>query len=147
MIQKTLHIALILFCLSVLASCASKPNKLGMKLGKPIVELSSETTAYTSNGAVSAEIIFAPEESRYKVTVGVSFVNPEPAALNPTPIYPPYLLAKRLDPIEVIARVIVNAAGSVDTATITRNSSQEQAFADATLTAVKRMDVQSTQTH
>jgi TonB family protein len=136
MIRKILHTALILFCLSVLASCASKPSKLGMKLGKP-TEPSVETTAYTSNGAVSAEIILAPEESRYKVTFGVSFANPTPTALNATPIYPSDLLAKRLDPIEVIARVIVNAAGSVDTASITRNSSAEQAFADATLTAVK----------
>jgi TonB family protein len=137
MIRKTLHTALILFCLSVLACCASKPSKLGMKLGKSELDLSNETTAYTSNGAVSAEIIVAPEESRYKVTIGVSFVNPELAAPNATPIYPSYLLVKRLEPIEVIARVIVNAAGSVETATITRNSGQEQAFADATLTAVK----------
>lgn len=130
MIRKTFRTPLIVFCLCVLASCASKPSG---ETTKP----SSGTTSYTSNGAVKAEIVVAPEGSRYKATPSVSYINPEPAAPNTVPTYPPFLLANRLDPIEVIARVVVNAAGLVETATVTHNSSQEQAFSDATLTAVK----------
>jgi TonB family protein len=129
MIRKNLVVPLMALCLCVLASCA-KPSKLTIAPG-------ADTTSYTSNGAVKAEIVVAPEGSRYKNAPGVSYTNPEPERLNPVPTYPSYLLAKRLEPVEVIARVIVNATGSVDTVTITLNSSQEQAFSDATLTAVK----------
>ena len=121
---------LIVLCLLVLASCASKPSK---ETTKSI----TESISYTSNGAVRAEIVDAPETVRYQVKPGITYVNPEPAALNELPTYPPSLLVKQLDPVEVIVRVIVNAAGSVESATITRNSSEEQAFADATVTAVK----------
>ncbi|MBL8524976.1 MAG: energy transducer TonB [Betaproteobacteria bacterium] len=130
MIRKILRTPLTVFCACVLASCASKPGKLTITPG-------SDTTSYTSNGAVNAEIVVTPGVARYQVTPGVSFSNPEPAIENADPIYPAFLLAKRLDPVEVIARVIVNGAGTVDTATVVRNSSEEQAFADATLAAVK----------
>ena len=130
MIRKTMRTTLIVFWSCILASCASKP-------GKETIEPIGETTSYSSNGDVKAEIVVAPERFRYQVTPGVSYVSPEPAAPNAVPIYPPFLLAKRLDPIEVIVRVIVNGAGSVETVTVMHNSSQEQAFSDETLAAVK----------
>jgi outer membrane biosynthesis protein TonB len=40
---------------------------------------------------------------------------------NAVPTYPPALLIKRLDPVEVVVRVIVNTTGSVDSATIASN--------------------------
>lgn len=129
MIRKPLRTPLIIFCLCALAACVSKLNK---KPAKPIGDIS-----YTSDGAVKAEIVVAPGVARYQVTPGVSFSNPEPATENPDPIYPPALLDKRLEPAEVIVRVIVNGAGTVETATVIRNSSEEKAFADATLAAVK----------
>ena len=129
-ILRTLRMTLMVSCACVLASCASKPSKLAVVPGR-------DTSSYSSNGAVNAEIIAAPEGSRYEVKPGVIYILPVAAAPNPVPTYPPFLLAKRLEPIEVIARVIVNAAGSVDTATVIQNSSQEQAFSDATLVAVK----------
>jgi TonB family protein len=132
MTQKSFRTLLIVFSACALASCASKPRQEATS-PKP----TAATTSYTSNGEVDAQVVAAPEESRYRVTPGISFANPEPARLNDVPTYPPVLLVKRLDAIEVIARLIVNAAGSVETATVIQNSSQEQAFADATLTAVK----------
>lgn len=96
-----------------------------------------DITSYISSGAVKAEIVAVPESSRYQPSPGVSFVSPEPAPPNAVPSYPPSLLIKRLEPVEVIARVVVNEKGSVDTATVIHNSSQEPAFADATLAAVK----------
>ena len=51
--------------------------------------------------------------------------------------YPPELLAKNLDPIEVIARVVVNETGSVQIATLVGSTSQETAFSDGALAAVR----------
>jgi TonB family protein len=68
----------------------------------------------------------------------VIFINPEPSSKNAVPNYPPELLIKRLDPVEVVVRVIVSTVGSVESAKIANNSSMEQAFADETLLAVKR---------
>jgi len=98
----------------------------------------SQITSYASNGDVKAEVIDAPERARYKATKGVTFINPEPWEKNAVPTYPPGLLIKRLDPVEVVVRVIVNTTGSVESATIANNSSQEQTFAEETLAAVKR---------
>ncbi len=121
--------ALIATC--VVGGCASKR-------ALDNTTLVSQITSYASNGDVKAEVIDAPERARYKATKGVTFISPEPWEKNAVPSYPPALLVKRLDPVEVVVRVIVNTTGSVDSATIANNSSQEQAFAEETLAAVKR---------
>jgi TonB family protein len=120
-----------LIATGVVGGCATKraPDNT-----TPVGQINS----YASNGDVKAEVIDAPERARYKATKGVTFINPEPWEKNAVPIYPPALLVKRLDPVEVVVRVIVNTTGSVDSATIANNSSQEQAFAEETLAAVKR---------
>ncbi len=120
-----------LFATCVLGGCATKRTLDNANPGSPI-------TSYASNGDVKAEVIEAPEHARYKATKGVTFISPEPWEKNAVPNYPPALLIKRLDPVEVVVRVIVNTMGSVDSATIANNSSGEQAFADETLAAVKR---------
>ena len=125
MTQTSSHALFIALATCAIASCASKPAK----------EVSR--TSYTSDGSVKAEIVAAPEGSRYEVTPGVGYISPEPAAQNAMPQYPPELLAKNLDPIEVIARVVVNEAGSVEAATLVGSTSQERAFSDGALATVK----------
>jgi outer membrane biosynthesis protein TonB len=98
----------------VLGGCATK-----RALDKP--NPGSQITSYASNGEVKAEVIEAPERARYKATKGVTFISPEPWEKNAVPTYPPALLIKRLDPVEVVVRVIVNTTGSVDSATIASN--------------------------
>lgn len=132
MTKKFLFALLVVFTSCVLASCASKA-----KTEADSSKTNIDTFSYKSNGAVDAELVAVPEGSRYRITPGVTFANPEPEILNALPEYPAHLLSRRLDSIEVITRLIVNAEGLAESATVTHNSSQEQAFADATLTAVK----------
>jgi TonB family protein len=115
----------------VVVGCATKR-------GTDVAEPAGQITSYASNGDVKAEVIDAPEQARYKATEGVIFVNPEPSSKNAVPNYPPELLIKRLDSVEVVVRVIVSTAGAVESAKIAHNSSAEQAFANETLAAVKR---------
>lgn len=129
--QEMTLAAAILFATCVVGGCASK-----RALDK--ADPGSQITSYASNGDVKAEVIEAPERARYKATKGVTFISPEPWEKNAVPKYPPGLLIKRLDPVEVVVRVIVNTVGSVDSATIASTSSEEQAFAEETLAAVKR---------
>jgi TonB family protein len=129
--QKMTLVASILLAAWAVGGCASKR---ALDNATP----ASQITSYASNGDVKAEVIEAPERARYKATKGVTFISPEPWEKNAVPKYPPGLLIKRLDPVEVVVRVIVNTVGSVDSATIANNSSEEQAFAEETLAAVKR---------
>ncbi len=125
MTQTSSHVLFLALATCAVASCASKPAK----------EVSR--TSYAADGSVKAEIVAAPEGSRYEVIPGVDYISPEPAAQNAMPEYPPELLAKNLDPIEVIARVVVNETGSVQIATLVGSTSQETAFSDGALAAVR----------
>ncbi len=131
LLHKLMLGASTLFVTCIVNGCATKPAFDEAKAG-------IQTTSYASNGDVKAEVIDAPERARYKATEGVIFINPEPSDKNAVPNYPPELLVKRLDPVEVVVRVVVNTSGSVESATIANNSSTEQAFSRETLAAVKR---------
>jgi len=122
--QTSSHILFLALTACTVAGCASRPAK----------EISR--TSYASDGSVKAEVVPAPDGARYEVTPGIGYISPEPASQNALPQYPPELLAKNLDPIEVIARVVVNALGSVETVTLVRSTSQEPAFSDRVLATV-----------
>jgi TonB family protein len=123
-------VASVLFASCIVGGCATKR---AVEETKP----ADQSAKYASNGDVKGEVIEAPERARYKATDGVVFINPEPSDRNATPNYPPELLEKRLDPVAVVVRVVVDTTGSVESATISNNSSSEQAFARETLAAVK----------
>ncbi len=92
---------------------------------------------YAADGAVSAEIVdVADDGARYQPQPGSSYLDPLPKRANAVPVYPPMLLDRRLPPVEVVARLIVDGTGRVETARIIRNDG-DAAFADAVLAAVR----------
>lgn len=94
--------------------------------------------AYAADGAVSAEIVDAPEgNARYQPMPGSSYLSPLPMRENAKPAYPPALLDRRLPPAMLVVRLIVDGAGKVADARIIENASAEAAFAEAVLAAVR----------
>lgn len=53
------------------------------------------------------------------------------------PVYPERLLGKRLPPVVITAKVIVNTAGGVDYAEIEDGDGFDPLFSDATLKAIR----------
>jgi TonB family protein len=95
-------------------------------------------SAYAADGAVSAEIVDAPEgDARYQPIPGSSYLSPLPMRENAKPEYPPALLDRRLPPAMLVVRLIVDGAGKVADARIVENGSGEAAFAEAVLAAVR----------
>jgi TonB family protein len=93
---------------------------------------------YAADGAVSAEIVDAPEgNARYQPMPGSSYLSPLPMRENAKPEYPPALLDRRLPPAMLVVRLIVDGAGKVADARIIENASAEAAFAEAVLAAVR----------
>lgn len=94
-------------------------------------------TAYAADGAVSAEIVdAADEQARYQPMPGSSYLSPLPIRGNAKPDYPPDLLDRRLPPVTVVVRLIVDGAGAVADARVIENE-DAPAFADAVLAAVR----------
>lgn len=109
-----------------LTGCAAAPQKSAARM------------TYAADGAVSAEIVDAGEAAeRYQPVAGSRYLNPLPMRENPKPEYPAGLLAQQLPPVTVVARLIVDGAGKVSDARIIGNDSNQQAFADAVLVAVR----------
>lgn len=109
----------------LVAGCATQPAPEVARQG------------YAADGAVSAEIVdVADDGARYQPMPGSSYLNPLPQRANAVPVYPPLLLDRRLSPVEVVAQLIVDGAGKVETARIVRNAG-DAAFADAVLAAVR----------
>lgn len=93
---------------------------------------------YAADGAVSAEVVDAPDDgARYQPVPGSSYLDPLPMRANAKPEYPPALLDRRLPPATVVVRLIVDGAGKVADARIVETGGSEAAFADAVLAAVR----------
>lgn len=93
---------------------------------------------YAADGAVSAEIVDAADEgARYQPVPGSSYLSPLPVRENAKPEYPPALLDRRLPPVTLVVRLIVDGAGKVADARIVESGGGEAAFADAVLAAVR----------
>jgi TonB family protein len=108
------------------AGCASSPHAPEPREG------------YAADGAVSAEIVdAADEDARYQPVPGSSYLSPLPVRENAKPEYPPALLDRRLPPVTLVVRLIVDGAGKVADARIVENGGGETAFADAVLAAVR----------
>ena len=118
--------ASVVVLLSAVAGCASQPIAPPPRDG------------YAAEGAVSAEIVdSAGADARYQPMPGSSYLDPLPLRDNATPEYPPALLDRRLPPVEVVVRLIVDGAGKVADARIIENAGGEPAFAEAVRVAVR----------
>lgn len=92
---------------------------------------------YAADGAVSAEIVDRPDGARYQPVAGSMYFSPLPIRENAKPEYPAGLLARRLPVAVVVARLVVDGMGAVERAEVIENTSEEPAFRDAVLSAVK----------
>jgi TonB family protein len=86
---------------------------------------------------VSAEVLERPSAARYPTAPGVSYSGSAPSRDNPNPEYPAGLLARLLPPVTVMVRVVVGGDGAVSSASIIEPASEDAAFGDATLAAVR----------
>ena len=94
--------------------------------------------AYAASGAVSADIVDVASTQRYQAVPGRSYVHPVPRRANASPEYPRALLDRRLPPVEVVVRIVVDGTGSVArAAVIGGGGGDEAAFAEAALSAVR----------
>lgn len=118
------RIAVLTAC-GALAGCASQAHKGESRAG------------YAADGAVSAEIVDRPETVRYQPVPGSTYSSPSPIRENAKPGYPPALLEKRLQQVAVVARIVVDGTGAVEHAELVENTSDESAFGDAVLSAVR----------
>lgn len=97
----------------------------------------SPGAAYVADGAVSAEIVdTADENARYQPVPGSSYLDPLPIRENAKPDYPPDLLDRRLPPVTVVVRLVVDGAGAVADARVV-DDGDAPAFGDAVLAAVR----------
>jgi TonB family protein len=105
--------------------CATPPEK------------QQQETAFVSDGAVSAEIVDKPTDERYEILPGEQFFRELPKQENVRPVYPASLLAKQLEPVSIIARIVVSGTGTVERAEIVESSTAIPDFSEAVLVAVK----------
>jgi TonB family protein len=117
-------IAMLAAC-ALLAGCASQASRLELREG------------YAADGAVSAEIVDQPDGARYQPVAGSMYFSPLPIRENAKPEYPADLLARRLPAAVVVARLVVDGMGAVERAEVIESTSEEPAFRDAVLSAVK----------
>ena len=100
-------------------------------------ERKEQETAFISDGAVSAEIVDKPTNERYEILPGEQFFRELPKQENARPVYPASLLAKQLEPVSIIARIVVNGTGAVESAEIVESSTAIPDFSESVLVAVK----------
>ncbi len=72
-----------------------------------------EPLGFRADGQVEQRPAATGEEGRYPLLVGIRFDHAEALADNPSPVYPPELLALRLPPVEVPILMVVDAQGQV----------------------------------
>jgi TonB family protein len=113
----------ILFCMA--SGCASSPEK------------QSQESAFIADGAVSSEIVDTPGNERYEIRAGEQFFGEIPKRENARPTYPAALLAKQLDPVSVVARLVVSKSGEVERAEIIESTSTTADFSESVLVAVR----------
>lgn len=108
---------------SLMVGCASASHQAEARLG------------YAADGAVKTSIVEAEEDARYREVAGSSFLRPIARRANASPAYPPALLDRRLPPVEVVVRIVVDGKGEVEHASVIGHG-LEPAFDDAVLEAV-----------
>jgi len=64
-------------------------------------------------GEVTGGVVEPPASERYKADPDAQYEQPLASPDNPLPIYPPHLLSKRLPPISMQIRVVVDDMGQV----------------------------------
>ncbi|WP_440222609.1 hypothetical protein ACQQ2N_16200 [Dokdonella sp. MW10] len=69
--------------------------------------------AHGQHSSVQAHELAAPADERYRHSGDVTYTKPMPAGENPMPAYPAELLAQRLPPRTIAARLIFDAQGEV----------------------------------
>lgn len=109
------------------ASCASAPPE----------RQASSTTTFTADGVVAAEVVDTPSDQRYVMQPGEQFLREIPKRENARPLYPAALLAAQLDPVSVIARLVVNSSGQVERAEIVESTTEIAEFSESVLVAVR----------
>ena len=112
-------------CVCLANGCTSAPQK------------TSQSTRYSADGAVSAEIVDQPSQQRYEILPGEAYFRELPKRENAQPVYPENLLARQLHPVTVVARLIVNSAGVVEKANIVDPLPDQPEFSQAVLSAVQ----------
>ena len=118
-------LALFVFLTVFATACSSAPKAEKREVG------------FLADGAVSAEIVDKPSNERYEIRAGEQFFRELPKRENVRPVYPDPLLAKRLDPVSVVARIIVNDIGVVEKAEIIESSTPLTEFSESVLAAVR----------
>jgi len=121
----TSRFLLLAACSWTMAGCSSVAHEDARRIG------------YAADGEVGAEIVDAPAGARYQAVAGSAYFNPLPVRENAKPDYPSALLARRLPPASVVARLVVDGTGAVERATVVETSGDDRAFADAVLSTVK----------
>lgn len=97
----------------------------------------SEKIVLTTHGAVSSEVVDKAKDERYQIHPGEQFFQEMPSQDNIQPSYPENLLSKQLQPVSVIARLVVRASGEVERAEIIESSAPDAEFSEAVLVAVR----------
>ena len=111
--------------LALSTGCASKPVAV------------QDQAPYQASGTVDGTVLDAPSTEQYEARAGESFLRPHKVPDNAPPIYPAHLLSSRLPPVEVQVRIVVNAEGSVTSATaLGQADGAAQPFLDAVVSAV-----------
>ena len=107
-----------------LASCASHPPK-------------KDNLGYSSNGQVQDQSYVPDDAKHYPEVPGAVYLKIVPGPENVMPVYPEQLLSKKLPPVVVTAKAIVNSGGTVDSAEIIDGDWYNPLFNEATLNAIK----------
>jgi len=107
-----------------LASCASHPPEK-VSLG------------YSANGQVQDQSYVPDDATHYPEIQGAVYLNIVPGPENVMPVYPEQLLSKKLPPVVVTAKAIVNTDGAVDSAEIIDGDWYDPLFQEATLKAIR----------
>ncbi len=97
----------------------------------------TQEVGFGADGSVSAEIVDKPSNERYEIRAGEQYFRELPKRENAKPVYPGHLLEKKLEPVSVVARLIVNGTGTVEKAEIVDSSSDLSEFSESVLTAVR----------
>lgn len=110
-------------------ACAGCAHQAHMPLNPPKAKLSGE---------VSGGVIEPPASARYVREAGAHYELPLASPDNPLPIYPTDLLSKRLPPITVEARVVVDDKGHVvSVASLGQSESDDSPFVESVRSAVR----------
>ena len=92
---------------------------------------------YKSDGSVSSEIVDRESGAKYEVQPGETYLREVPRRENIRPAYPPQRLVDRLEPVEVIVRIVVSKSGFVDNAEVVDPQPSHAEFSDSVLNAVR----------